>query len=430
MEDRGTSWLFRALTSVAFGYFLLRPVGHGEILYPLLALIAVSSVVALIVGRRRVSFEVVSVIGLVMVVGLYGTVIGVDNPGMSQNALVWLGAPLIFGAWVLAADERMLRSVLTTAAWCTIALSALIVLFVGTQLGVIPQIVPQWLVEETGAGFAFEDETTAIRLYGLSTLVAAAPMWITAALLPDHPLLPPRAVRVIAAVIAASAAMLGGRNAIVLVVLAVPAVMLVWRAMRRRSTRVHPGAVLTGLLLLAVGPFLIQAVAGNAVVQRTVQNVLAFFEDGGDQSIRVEQAARLLDAWQEAPYFGHGWGATIEGYYRSQERPWNFELQYHLLLFQVGLVGMLIVGAVVVLAVRAIARAVKVRPDLVSIFLVTSAGALGMLIGNATNPYLQAPGHMWAVWLPLMVANVALCNPRHLMTREPTVPSARVSNLR
>lgn len=31
-----------------------------------------------------------------------------------------------------------------------------------------------------------------------------------------------------------------------------------------------------------------------------------------------------------------------------------------------------------------------------------------MLIGNASNPYLQAPGHVWAIFLPVAVANLML----------------------
>lgn len=400
----------RAVSSVVLAYLMLRPVSNGSILYPLLAVLAVASTLALVFGRRRASPEVMGVLAGTLLAGIYGMTIGAYNPGVWQHSLVWLVAPLIYGVWVLAADERMLRSVMTTAAWATIALSFLIVAYVAAQLGG-PSLVPGWLIQETGAGFDLEEQgATAIRLYGLSTLIAAAPMWITAAFVPNHPLLPRRSVRVIAAVLATTAALLGGRNAIVLVVVAVPLIVLLIRAMGRRSGKIHPAAFLTGVAILAMLPFVLPAILGNAAIQRAWLNITEFFSGSGGQVVRTEQVDQLIGAWAESPIFGHGLGATIPGYFRSAERPWNFELQYHVLLFQFGIVGCLLVVAVVVVALIAIRNGLRARPDLTPVMIVALAAAGGMLIGNATNPYLQAPGHGWAIWLPLMVANVAILN--------------------
>lgn len=408
--DRGSSGVTRFVSAAILTYVMLRPVSSGEILYPLLALLTAISAGALIVGRRRAAPAVLGVLGIALLAGIYGTTVGAYNPGISQHATVWLAGPVVFGLWALSADLRMVRAVMTAAAWATIALSVLIVAYVASQFGA-PLVIPTWLVEEAGAGFNIEQGATAIRLYGLSTLTAVAPMWIVGAFVRDHELLPPRWVRIAAAASATAAALLGGRNAIVLVALLVPFLVLLIRRRRRGDHKVNPGSVLAVLGGVVALPFVLPILLSTPALQRTWNNVQSFFRDTEDQAIRTEQATRLVEAWAQSPIFGHGLGAMIHGYARSVDRPWNFELQYHLLLFQFGIFGMLLISAAVLVAVRAIWRAHRARPDMDPVLTVAVAAAVGMLIANATNPYLQAPGHMWAIWLPLLVANAVLCAP-------------------
>lgn len=68
--------------------------------------------------------------------------------------------------------------------------------------------------------------------------------------------------------------------------------------------------------------------------------------------------------------------------------------------------------AAVVLVLLALWKAVKARPDLRPVFAVVSAGALSILVGNALNPILQAPGHFWSVFLLIACVNVALRSKR------------------
>lgn len=413
MKPSGSSAPYRVIVCLGIAYVLLRPVAFGEVLYPTLALLGLSGLGALLFARQRASTEIVGVLGMVLAIGLWGTAIGANNPGVWQHAAVWIVAPLVYGFWVLGADEGLLRPLFAAIAWATISLSAVILVYAATQLGVIADVVPTWLTDAMGAGFGIEEGSTAIRLYGLSTLVAAAPMWVTACLVGDHPVLPARATRILAAVLASVASLLGGRNAIVLVLLVVPVLVVLIRAFirRDRNMRLSPVAffgIVSGVL---AAPLVVTWTAENAAVQRTWNNIVSFFAGTG-QSERVEQVAQLLEGWLQSPFFGHGLGATIPGYWRSDDRPWNFEMQYHMLLFQFGVLGCTLILAMVAFAIRAVVRAAEARPDLTPVMVVAITPAIAMLIANATNPYLQAPGHMWAIFLPLLVANVALVNPQ------------------
>lgn len=409
-DDRGSSRGFRICSSIALAYILLRPVGYPEIFLPTLGFLGLSSLFAVLFGRRRLSLEVGWVVILLITLGFYGAIFRDQNPGLSSGLLVWCIAPMIFGSWAMAADEKMLQSVFVTICWSTIVLSSIVILFVLSQLGIVPSLIPAWLIEESGAGFAIDEGTTAIRLLGLSTLVAAAPMWLVSIFAGDSPVLPSRRLRILAAGLASIAGLMGGRNAIVVVLVLVPTVYVVVRAarLRIRSVRFRPGAWFALFSLPVLGYVAFQLLGASSVVARTWSTIGDFISDSGQQSVRRTQVVELMRAWSNSPLFGEGWGAVIQGYARSAERPWNFEMQYFLILFQVGIVGYLFLVCVGGVSVLAIVRAAKARPDLRPAIITASAACLAMLVADATNPYLQAPGHMWSVWLILMVANVAL----------------------
>lgn len=398
--------------SLILVYLMLRPVSNGAVLYPLLALLAVVSGAVWISRRAQVQPRVLGVLGLVLLCAIYGTATGVDNPGIEQHGVVWILGPLVFGMWAVAADLRTVRALMTASAWATIVLSAVIVAYILGELGA-PAVVPAWIIEESGAGFDIDDGATAIRLYGLSTLTAAAPMWITGALIRDAPLLPRRSVRVLAGALALTAALLAGRNAVVVVVAVVPAVaILIARLTRRGKMRIRPTVFVLGTTFLLCLPILFSWVLSIPGVQRALANVGSVFTDG-ESNLRAEQSRELLDAWSRSPLFGEGLGAVLpNGYKRSIERPWNFELQYHLMAYQFGLIGIVILLLALGLAVSAVSESARLHPELRSTLTVSCAAAVGMLIANATNPYLQAPGHMWAIWLPLLVSNALFCHQR------------------
>ena len=134
--------------------------------------------------------------------------------------------------------------------------------------------------------------------------------------------------------------------------------------------------------------------------------------DEGDQFV-IRQFFRKItvdqifaEVRQADAILGAGFRAIADDYARDSEKPWVSELQFHLLLFNVGLVGVTICLAILVTGMLFLRRASARCPELVPTLVATSTGAIAMLIANATNPYLQAPGHQWAVFFPLAVAAV------------------------
>jgi hypothetical protein len=408
--------LARGANCAALAYIMVRPVGFNQILLPVLALLAVMSVATVVIRRPKPSRPILTLFAALISAGLYGALVGLGNPGLLNGLLVWLVAPIVFGSWLLAGDARQLKWLLTTGAVTTTAISVVILLFIAGSVGAMPQVFPVWL--QTQLGFFFDPTITdgvAIQFLGLSTLVAAAPMWLTATILPGHPLLPHRALSASAGVAALVATMVAGRAALTVVTLIVPAIVWIgWRIISRRERRsvlrtVAPLASLLGAGAVAAALLL----TGNANVTKAFGRLLSLFTGEGltvSDRIRSAQSGELLDAWTQSPVFGHGLGATIDGYSRSDERPWDFELQYHLYLFQFGIVGVVILLVAVSAGIYAFVKAVKTSPDSIPVLFVVAAGGIAMLVANASNPYLQAPGHMWAVYLPLMASNLVLAS--------------------
>jgi hypothetical protein len=408
-------WRWAAL--LLLGYVLARPVSSNYVLVPVLAAIGALSAGTIVLARRRLAPSLAPVVFATFAFGLVGLLAGPTNPGFTGGFLVFVAAPLLWWMAATAVDERTLRGVFITLAVATVFVGGTISLYAAGNTGVFPQLVPSWLLDQYGAGFG-GTQYTEVRLYGLSTLVATGPLWVASLFVGRDGLLPPNWLRLLATIAATAGTLTGGRRALALVLILAPIIGWGLRVILQR--RPAEGATVRGRVLiavmagLAVVGFLPGLVSGG-VIGNTWQSLASYVTgaafpgaSAADDRLRAYQADRLLEKWTEAPVFGHGFGATIDGFARDLAEPWRWELQYHALLFQTGVVGMLIVLAGALFTMNAVIRAAGARPDLVPSLVVACTGAAGMLIGNATNPYLQAPGHVWSIFLPIALANVML----------------------
>ncbi|MGH2839685.1 MAG: O-antigen ligase family protein [Solirubrobacteraceae bacterium] len=129
--------------------------------------------------------------------------------------------------------------------------------------------------------------------------------------------------------------------------------------------------------------------------------------DRTDLSIqqRVQQAPQLLDAWKERPLLGSGLGATLpSGYVRSAAQPFSFELTYHAILFQNGIIGLaLILGVPLLAALRAVRAMGRLPRDERALAAGGVGGISGLVVAGATNPYLISTFGMLALAVTLAV---------------------------
>jgi len=241
-------------------------------------------------------------------------------------------------------------------------------------------------------------------------------------------------IRFLAGFLAIAASIVAWRRAIIIVLILVPLIMLgTWLLLNVKNTEL-PARNRCGLIVVRVFACYLVALTLSIGVQsqvasmftqtaRSMGSVLGLNVTKGptdattggitrsDQmgdTIREGEAGALVK-WTSAPdaVFGHGIGAYIprEGIARDVKL-WQTELQYHGLYYWTGAIGIILLISTFGASLLAIRRAFRIPDGLRGSLYVSCVGAVATLIGNATNPYSQAPGQMWPIFLPLIIAGV------------------------
>lgn len=198
-------------------------------------------------------------------------------------------------------------------------------------------------------------------------------------------------------------AVVSGRRALWLAVAAVPATVLVVALLTGSLSRLHRRArhlmyayLAIGALSVAFFPALPESVRGAG----SAQHLLTAFSSQDERTI---QSGYLLDGFADHPVIGSGFGAYA-GYLRSEDRPWTYEMTYHQMLFNAGLLGMLFVGGLVALALGRVLFLLRREPDGSAVPFALVVGWCSILIGAWSNPYLRSFDYLFlAGVLPLLL---------------------------
>jgi hypothetical protein len=170
------------------------------------------------------------------------------------------------------------------------------------------------------------------------------------------------------------------------------------------SRRARAAAELLACVFLA--GFVVNAdpsVFHRAMALVTQRNELSTF-------YRLEEAPQLLRGFRRHPVLGSGLGATLpSGYRRSNSDPWSFELSYLQLLFQLGVIGIVLLlaapGWALYRGVRSLARA---DPDHRVAIAAAIGGIAGFLFTSGGNPYLMTSVGMLALAVLLAMTEHAM----------------------
>lgn len=409
---------------IAWGYCLWSPVGHGAILYASLGLLTAGCLVSWFRKSTTPPLWFVAAWTLLLILVTLAALVGSlkENAGLTQQAVQWFGAVVLWGIVAASFTPRFARAALRTTLWVTVGSSVLMFLYSASRLG-LPMVVPSPILTFQDAGISEEAGSTAIRWHGLSTLAAGAPLVFAAFLQGPDRFLPSRRVTGPAAILCAATALVAGRRAILLVVVLTPIIMWALRRLGRpsidrkrhpRSNRRVPTGAMLGVLALPVIALAIARSNAGATIKSAADAAATTYLGIGDASalplddaVRVTQTQAMLHEWVNSPLIGQGLGATMPRFSRNDERPWLFELQYHQLLFDTGLFGFVVVLAAGLLFLGAFVRAYRATPALRGSLLVSTTAGFALLIANASNPYLQAVAHGWGIALMVGMVCVA-----------------------
>lgn len=208
--------------------------------------------------------------------------------------------------------------------------------------------------------------------------------------------------------------LLSGRRALQLIAMATPLIILALGAFQPSRER---GALVKSVARMATAFVLLVVLAVALllpVYKITFQGLEERFTSGFEftavtrtesEIVRLQQYQAMMDEWTGNPWIGRGLGASAHAFTRSDKLPWAYELSYIYLLLETGLVGFAIYAAGVVWIFWSGIKIIRRGGIGAQFMLPALAGLTGMLIANATNPYLAGQDGMWSIFLPLAFIN-------------------------
>lgn len=229
----------------------------------------------------------------------------------------------------------------------------------------------------------------------------------------EHPVLGRVSLLLSLAIVVAS-----GRRALWLVVLLAPVIVMGVSIVTRTF---GANRRLGRLVAIALGSTIL--VPLFVPLGDTLDFVRSAFSSDDERTI---QSSFLIDGFKQFPFFGSGFGVNA-GYTRSAESPWLYELTYHQLLFNFGLVGCAVIALTAAayfrIATSAIMRSVIPEPGAFELLV----GLLTFLVGTYSNPYLGSFDFSLTLAMLPLVASYSL-EDRRLAARLSAVEASRPSS--
>ena len=135
------------------------------------------------------------------------------------------------------------------------------------------------------------------------------------------------------------------------------------------------------------------ALLGVRVVRREAMPEMGYvnrFQQAfSSEDERTIQKPYLIESFKESPMLGSGFGAYA-GYLRNEERPWTYELTYHQMLFNLGIIGVAVLGSLFSLYFLLVVRILRQYKNGSAIPFSILVGFCCLLLGAYSNPYLRS----------------------------------------
>ena len=211
----------------------------------------------------------------------------------------------------------------------------------------------------------------------------------------------------IALILSLVVALISGRRALWISIILLPFIFIFIQKMMNSSgnasvfkrTSQHKKMiwVLIVIILSLIISFLLLSKGGE-----TISHLIAAFSAEDERTI---QMGYLLRSWSDNPLWGTGFGGYA-GYTRNEVAPWLYELTYHQILFNFGLLGCSLITIIFIsFCKKAIYKMNKMSIEGIlnqSIF----GGLIVFLIAAYSNPYLGSFDFLFVLgMLPLLGAN-------------------------
>lgn len=404
------SSLYLKLVVAFFFLMLIFPTMYQMERAVLLAVLTAGGLVYALEGRWRISRTIFLWLLVTLAAGLLFMWNGIrlGSPGALQLSTVYVIWPLLYVFFIGLLSRVETLVTLEKTIICGGLVSALMGIFlvVSTFTGYAEQLTE--LLNSQDVDVGLYDGFTRYRLPNIATLVYGAGFLLSFVTYSSQDnTYNTRGWRLVAwltLAVVIIAIVLSGRRAAWLILLIVPAVVFGMMIVAHQPLRMRYWLKLSLLVVLAF----IAVHAYFDLQLSTLTHVFfsAFDVDAGESAwARSMQYDALLSGWIERPFLGHGLGAVTH-VVRSSEQLWAYELTYMALLFQTGLIGVVIYASGVWWIFWKGIITVRRFPESAVVILPLLCGLVGFLIANGTNPYLAKFDYLWVIFLPLAAIHV------------------------
>jgi O-antigen ligase len=366
----------------------------------------------------RIALWTLALTAVSLVFVMKGIVAG--NPGAAEAVTVYILWPITFTVWIARlSDDDILSALHRTMIAASFFIGVYGCFYLLTQLEIVPDIglVSAFSFGWDAQAFGAHQGYTQMAIAGMNSLPFLVPYVMASAAIQSLWTGPGAFWKFslwAACALGWLTILAGGRRALFLVVLLTPPLIFLAtlflppgekRAGKRRVMKFT--AVLTfAIAVIFVGLALIYEVDRQAIWEQFTSGFdLSAQTPDADALERRQQLLALSRGWLERPLFGAGMGASVLGSIRSENTPWAYELYYLALLYQTGLAGFLAYAAGVMWIFWRGLAIIREGGREAQLMIPMLVGLSGLLIANATNPYLGKFDEMWTLFLPLAVIN-------------------------
>lgn len=391
---------------LGFSLWMVKPVGDWRLTVFSYACVGVGVAISVLNDGFWLDFRLKLAFLFCAAVGSGGYLLGLinSNQGANSEFIFFVALPLTWGVLVAGAHQPVVRAIVNTIPFVTIAFSLVGIAYWLLRVTQFPILNPFFVID---LGLSVEPVLNgwSMGYYAISTLVFVIPFLFMSIVVPrSYSSVSSQWAAWPALALALFLMLISGRR-VLLVSLALSIalgflILFLRRGgelQRRRMYIVAAVSGIGGLLLALVSNFSLTDMAASLVV-----------DELGSDSVRGDSIVRLTQSWLLSPLWGNGLGAEVDGLTRSKDTPWAFEVQYHLVLNALGLFGFIVLASSALMLILLSARIFHSGPNRYAYIAPILTGTIATLIANATNPYLHTPGHYWMLFFLVLATNSAL----------------------
>lgn len=123
-----------------------------------------------------------------------------------------------------------------------------------------------------------------------------------------------------------------------------------------------------------------------------------------NQTVRQEQSKALIAGFYSYPLLGTGFGKGVDAVVRNIEKPWTYELTYHVILYNTGIIGFIFFASLILYPIYWSITLIRKTNNILILPILCSY--IIILLNSTSNPFFTSSfDFQWMLFLPIGILN-------------------------